>query len=255
MEYKPMRIAVLNLSGNVGKSTLAAQMLKAYRPNAKLLSVEPTNNNDSLNVADFEVEELKASQFKDIYRELMLNDDVILDVGASSIVQFMDELTKYRSAIGEFDLIVVPTVPVEKQQKDTYATIEWLNKLGVPGEKIRVVFNQYTGADTIAATYPHVFGYAESDGKKKATWAPHPIVAANEAFEIATQRETTIRALAADKTDWKAAREAAKAAKDMNALESAMDGQIAHDLAMTAIANLEQAYEDLLAPYIKAAKK
>ena len=36
------------------------------------------------------VEELKASRFRDIYRELMAADDLIVDVGASNVVTFMD---------------------------------------------------------------------------------------------------------------------------------------------------------------------
>lgn len=255
MAYQAKKIAVLNVSGNVGKTAICKNLLKAFRPEAKLISVESFNNSDALDVAGFDTQELKASKFKEIYRELMMNDDVILDVGASNVAQFMEELTKYRSSIAELDLVIVPTVPDEKQQKDTYATIDWLNKLGVPADRIRVVFNLYPGDSTVGETYSHVIGYSMSDdGKKQATWLPHVIVDKNEIFQIVDSRRTTIRQLAADPRDWKALREAAKAAKDIEALESAMDGQMAHDLASTAVANLERAYEDLFAP-IKPGKK
>jgi MinD-like ATPase involved in chromosome partitioning or flagellar assembly len=252
--YKPMKIGVLNLSGNVGKTTCATQLLAPFRANAKLISVETVNNSEALDIESLQVEELKASRFKDIYRELMTHDDLILDVGASNVATFMDELTKFRSAIGEFDMIMVPTVPADKQQKDTIATIEWLNKLGIDSDKIRVVFNQHDGADTITQTYAHIMGYAATDGKKKACWIPQPIVSTNEIFELVKGTRKTIRELANDPTDWKAARNAAKAAGDMNALDEAMDRQIAHDLSKAALANLEQAYEDLLSPYLKAKK-
>jgi hypothetical protein len=249
-----MKICVLNLSGNVGKTTLAVHLLGAVRPNAKIISVESVNNSEAADVDSLKVEELKASRFRDIYRELMIADDLIVDVGASNVAQFMDELTKYRSAIGEFDLIVVPTVPADKQQKDTIATIEWLSKLGIAGEKIRVVYNQHDGIDTIAHTYAHIFGYASDDGKQKACWLPYVIVTANDVFELIKSMRKTIAELANDPTDWKQVRNEAKAAANMEALEAAMDGQIAHDLSKAAHANLQQASEDLFAPYVKAKK-
>lgn len=250
------KAAVLNLSGNVGKTTLAKNLLAAWMAGAKVISVESVNNNDALQVDSIEVEELKASQFKQIYHALMFEDQVILDVGASNVAQFMEELTKFRSAIGELDLIVIPTVPAEKQQKDTIATIEWLHKLGVAPQRIRVVFNQYTGTNTLAETYAHVLGYAmDDDGKNKACWLPQPVVESNEVYEMISTRRRTVREVAQDTTDWNEKRAAAKANKDMQGLEEAIDGQMAHDLAVTAMANLEKAFEDLLAPYTKAAAK
>ncbi len=252
----PKKIAVLNLSGNVGKTTLAKNLLAANLPAAKVISVESVNNNDALQVDSIQVEELKASQFKQIYHSLMFEDDVILDVGASNVAQFMEELTKFRSAIGELDLIVIPTVPAEKQQKDTIATIEWLHKLGVPANRIRVVFNQYTGQDPVGATYAHVIGYSiDKDGQNKATWLPHPVVASNEVFEMITPLRRTVREVAEDKTDWHAKRAAAKAERNMEALEDAIEGQMAHDLAVSCLANLEQAFEDLMSPFAKSPKK
>lgn len=251
---KPMKICVINLSGNVGKTALAVHLLHAFRPDAKYISVESINTSEASNVDSLVVEELKGSQFKDIYRELMMNDDVIVDVGASNVMVFMDELTKFKSAIGELDLIVIPTVPADKQQKDTIATIQWLNQLGIQAAKIRVVFNQHAGDATLNQTYAHVLGYAATDGQKKACWLPHVIVSSNEVFELVKDSRRTIRELANDPTDWKALRQEAKAAKNSEALEAAMDSQIAHDLSTAAYANLEQAYEDLFSPYVKAKK-
>lgn len=254
-EY-PKKIAVLNLSGNVGKTTLAKNLLASFLPSAKVISVESVNNSEALNVDSIQVEELKASQFKQIYHALMIEDEVILDVGASNVAQFMEELTKFRSAIGELDAIVIPTVPAEKQQKDTIATIEWLHKLGVKPNRIRVVFNQYTGQDTVGNTYAHVIGYSmDPDGKDKACWAPQPVVANNEVYEMITPLRRTVREVAEDTTDWKALREAARAEKNMEKMESAIDGQMAHDLAMSAMADLDTAFEDLMAPFAKPAKK
>ncbi|WLI87834.1 StbB family protein [Massilia sp. R2A-15] len=253
--YHAMKICVLNLSGNVGKTTLAAHLLGAFRPNAKILSVESVNNTDATQIDSLTIEEFSAARFRDIYRELMMSDDLIVDVGASNVTVFMEELIKYRSAAGEFDLIVVPTVPADKQQKDTIATIEWLHRLGIAGRKIRVVFNQHQGSDTIDRMYAHIMGFALEDGKDKAHWMPAPVVTANDVYELIKATRMTMAELATDPTDWRARRHEARAAGDMDALELAMDGQIAHDLGSTAYANLQQAYSDLLAPYAGTARR
>lgn len=245
----PKKIAVLNLSGNVGKTTLTKNLLRAYMPDAKLISVETINNSDALNVEHFEVEELNASQFRNIYRELMAGDAVILDVGASNCEKFMEEMTKFKSSVSELDLVLVPTVPDVKQQKDTITTIEWLHKLGVPADRIRPIFNQYNGEQKINEAFAHVIGYSLTDGQKTATWLPHVVIENNDVFEMANTQKRTVLDIANDTTDWKAARQAAKEAKDMDALELAMDGQMAHDLAQSACANLNKGFDDLLAPY------
>jgi MinD-like ATPase involved in chromosome partitioning or flagellar assembly len=241
------KIAVLNLSGNVGKTTLGINLLAAHRPEAKYVSVETVNTSASNDIASLQVEEFSASEFKGVFREIMTNDSVIVDVGSSNVLTFMQELARFKSAVGEIDLIVIPTVPADKQQKDTVATIEWLNKLGFSSDKIRVVFNMYESADSRDAesVYSHVLGYAMTDGKCKATFEPHIIIATNEVFEVMKLARKNIRELANDPTDWKAKRAEAKAAGDLNALESAMEGQMTHDLATTAQANLAQA-ADLL---------
>lgn len=238
------KICVLNLSGNVGKSTLAVHLLAAFTPGAKVISVETINASNADNVESVEVEELAASRFKEIFREVLINDDVIVDVGASNVANFMTEMTRFKSSVGEFDLIVVPTVPADKQQKDTIATIEWLSRLGVDGRKVRVVFNQYStdSLDPVELVYSQVAGYGMSDGKSKAVFEPHAIVAQNEIYELVKGTGKTIKELADDPTDWKEKRVEAKKAGDMDGMEKAIDGQMHHDLAQTAQENLSHVH-------------
>lgn len=255
MTYQPLIIGVVCTAGSVGKSTLAAHLLAAFRPSAKLITVDSVNNNEAANIASLNVEELMASQFDDIYREIMEGDDLILDIGASNIEVFLDGLGRYRSAIGYFDLFVIPAVPGGKQQKDVITTIDLLHELGFSGEKIRVVFNQHHGSETIDHAYAHIFGYALKDGKNKARWdLPAPIVHANEIFELIKETDKTVSELATNTTNWKELRNQAKRDGDREALDLAIDGQIAHDLACSAYENLQQAYADLLAPYQEQSK-
>ena len=235
-----MKICVLNLSGNVGKSTLAVHLLAAYSPGARILSVESVNASAANDMAGLDVEELGASRFKEIFRELMQSEEIIVDVGASNVAAFMTEMKRFKSAVGEFDWVLVPTVPAVKQQLDTIATIDWLHDLGLDARKVRVVFNQYASdtQDPVEIVYSQVLGYAAADGKGKAVYEPHAVVDHNEAYELAKDCGQVVRELAGSTTDWKAARGEAKRAGDMVALERAMSGQMTHDLAVTAHENL-----------------
>lgn len=240
------KIAVINLSGNVGKTTLATNWLKAYRPEAQYISIELHNASVANEIESVKAEEFASSEFRDIFRRLMSLDDVIIDVGASNVVEFMNQLSRYKSSVGELDLIIVPTVPAEKQQTDTISTIEWLSKLGFPAEKIRVVFNMYNGGEAnlpVGNVYSQVVRYLKDDGKNKATFEPQIVISESEIFDLV--REKNIRELAEDKTDWKAKRVEAKAAGDMDAFEAAIEAQADHDLAVTAQESLSIA-SDLL---------
>lgn len=247
-----MKICVLNLSGNVGKSTLAVHLLAAYAPGARILSVESINASAANDVHGLDVEALSASRFKEIFREIMLSEDVIVDVGASNVAAFMTEMKRFKSAVGEFDLVLVPTVPADKQQRDTIATIDWLHELGLDGRKVRVVFNQYgsDALDPVEVVYSQVLGYGAADGKGKAVYEPHAVVDRNEAYELAKASGQVVRELASSTTDWKAARSEARRSGDTEALERAMSGQMTHDLAVTAHQNLARVHALLFADRI-----
>lgn len=244
-----MKICALNLSGNVGKSTLAVHLLAAYSPGARILSVESINASAADAMQGVDVEEIGASRFKEIFRELMQSEDIIVDVGASNVAAFMTEMKRFKSAVGEFDMVLVPTVPAAKQQLDTIATIGWLNELGLDSQKVRVVFNQYASntQDPVEIVYAQVVGYAAADGKGKAIYEPHAVVDHNEAYEFAKEAGQVVRELASSTIDWKAARGEAKRAGDMVALERAMSGQMTHDLAVTAHENLARVHAILFA--------
>ena len=250
---KHAKIAVINLSGNVGKTTLATNWLKANRPDAKLVSVEHYNASVATQITSAQAQEFSASQFRDIFNELLMSDEVIIDVGASNVIAFMEELSRYKSAVRELDMIVVPTVPAEKQQKDTVKTVEWLSKLGFSNDKIRVVFNMYDGGESQlppSYVYQLIHDYAASTGKGKATFEPAIVIPFNEVFDLVTNKN--IRELAEDRTDWKAKRTEAKQAGDVAALEAAVIAEGDRDLAITAQEALASASDILFG---KAAKK
>ena len=168
---------------------------------------------------------------------------MILDVGASNVTRFMAEMKKFKSAVHEIDLIVVPVVPQEKQQRDTISTLEWLAERGFDPKRIRVVFNQFANDGvSLVDAYSQIYGYLESTGNR-AAYKPEAVVVSNELYDRVKGSGKTIRELAEDKTDWRAKRTEARAAGDLSGMEEAVDGQMNKDLAQTAQENLAEVWK------------
>ena len=77
-----MKIAVVNFSGNVGKSTIAKNLLKPRINDAEIISVE------TINSAEVDGQQMKGSQFRQLSEQLLLTDSAIIDVGSSNIDGF-----------------------------------------------------------------------------------------------------------------------------------------------------------------------
>lgn len=131
-----IKVAVVNNSGNVGKSTLCHNLFIPRMPKAELIKVETINSDGTLD------ETLSANEFTEIFKRADSADCAIVDVGASNIEAFMHKLEEHKGSHEDFDLYVVPVTPPHKQQFDSVSTIENLLDLGVSPENIRVVFNQ-----------------------------------------------------------------------------------------------------------------
>lgn len=136
-----MKIFILNSSGNVGKSLLARELFYPRLKDAKLIEIETVNSGsssfDSLNITKFKADD----DFMEIYTEIITNENLILDVGASNLAAFWEETSKFAGINMLFDLFVIPTGVRGKLQEDTYKTIRFLRSEGIEDEKIKVIFN------------------------------------------------------------------------------------------------------------------
>lgn len=132
-----MNIALINFSGNVGKTTLAYHLFKPRLDNAYLVGIETIN--DAGNFYDTKV---KAKDFASIQEELLINENVILDIGSSNVEQTLIEMKKYQGSHEDLDYFIIPVTPEVKQQIDSVNTAKFLIDLGIPSEKIKFVFNQ-----------------------------------------------------------------------------------------------------------------
>ena len=130
-----LKAAVLNNSGNVGKSTICQTLLKPRLDGAEIIKVE-TINSDGTNDS-----KLSAKEFDEILKRIDDVDCTLIYIGASNIEQFMVQMLEFQGSHELIDLFIVPVTPQEKQQRDSIATINNLLDTGIDEDRIKVIFN------------------------------------------------------------------------------------------------------------------
>lgn len=143
-----MKIAVLNFSGNVGKTTIARHLLLPRIPGAVLIAVESINADD-----DHQGQSLRGRQFAELQEYLQTVDSAVVDIGASNVEELLGLMHRYRGSQEDFDAFVIPTVPALKQQRDTTATLLEMSRLGVPASRLKIVFNMVEEDSDITQTF------------------------------------------------------------------------------------------------------
>ena len=133
-----MKVAVISFSGNVGKTTIARHLLAPRMPGAKVVSIESINAGDAGTMSGHVI---RGRQFAELQEYLQVIDDVVVDIGASNVEELLALMHRYRGSHEDLDYFIVPTVPAGKQQQDTVATLAELSRLGIPADKVRLVFN------------------------------------------------------------------------------------------------------------------
>lgn len=194
-----MKVAVINMSGNVGKTTVAVNLLKPRMPETTaVFSVESINQDASADGLD--VERIKGKKFGELQHQLMMEDDAIVDVGASNVEDYLKLMQQFSGSHGEYDYFVVPVVKDKKQQGDTVKTIQALAALGVEPGRIRVVFNKLDVDETVEGEFPGIVGLATTG---VFTLTESAVIYANEAFEKIKGLGITLDQLASDSTDYR----------------------------------------------------
>jgi hypothetical protein len=205
-----MKLAVINFSGNVGKTTVARHLLAPRIPGCQVVSVESINADDGQPVT------IRGRQFAQLQEFLQSVDDVVIDIGASNVEDLLKLMRRYRGSQEDFDGFVVPTVPARKQQQDTAATLAELARIGVPATRLRLVFNQVDEDSPIEQAFETLLAYCAASG------VVQPRIAAcmtyNEVYARVRGMGQSLLELAADATDYKAAIAEAGSASDKLAL-------------------------------------
>lgn len=233
-----MKVAVINFSGNVGKTTVAAHLLKPRMGDAPIFSIESLNVDASAD--GLEVEKMRGKKFGDLQEQLMMLDSAIVDVGASNVEEFLKMMQQYAGSHEEFDYFVVPVVKEKKQQGDTVNTIRALSKIGIPKGKIRLVFNMVEVDESIEDEFAALFGLAISE--KSFIVRPESVIYSNEVFERMKAVGKSLGEITADETDYRAK---LRQAADDAERELCVKMVALKRLAVTANQNLDSVFKTL----------
>jgi hypothetical protein len=233
-----MKIAVLNFSGNVGKTTVAGHLLKARIAGAPIYSIESINTGADADGLD--VEKMKGKKFGELIDELMPLDSAIVDVGASNVEDFLKLMQQYAGSHEEFDFFVIPVIKEKKVQADTVNTVRALQKLGIDRKRIRLVFNKVDVDESVPDEFAALFGLAESE--KSCVVKVQATIYANEVFERLKSVGKSLGDVTSDDTDYRAR---LREAKDDDEKEHCVRMVALKRLAVTANKNLDDVYSAL----------
>ncbi|MDP2261798.1 MAG: StbB family protein [Hydrogenophaga sp.] len=190
-----MKIAVINFSGNVGKTTVARHLLLPRIDGAELIAIE------SLNADEGQSQALRGRQFGELQEYLQTIDHAVVDIGASNVEELLGLMQRYRGSHEDFDGFVVPTVPALKQQQDTIATLVELARMGVPAAKIRLVFNMVDRGVDFKNTFFLVLGFLTE--RPLATVNLECRLGTNEIYARVRHQGVDLATLARDDTDYR----------------------------------------------------
>ena len=92
-----MKVAVINFSGNVGKTTVARHLLAPRIDGAEVIAVE------SINADDGQANALRGKQLGELQEYLQTVENVVVDIGASNVEDLLSLMHKYRRSHEGFD--------------------------------------------------------------------------------------------------------------------------------------------------------
>ena len=191
-----MKIFIANRSGNVGKTTIRRHLFEPRMPGAEVVSVETINNDGADEGA------IRGEQFALVQDLLLTVDQVIVDIGSSNFEAFRDLMRKYEGSHDDVDRFIIPTEPEIKQEKDTILTINDLADMGVPAEKIVVLFNKIRREEQIEEGFQLLHAFHSNE--RRFTLRRDAFVLENPIFETLSKLPgRTLAEIRDDPTDYK----------------------------------------------------
>ena len=192
-----MRITVMNYTGTVGKTTIATHLLSPRMGGAPIIAVESINETAAgMGVA---VEQMKGDKFRELFQRMVVTEDLIVDVGASNIEDFLEGMSRLDDSHVEFDFFIVPVTNGTKEQRETISMISTLATLGVPPEKIRLLFNRVESS--VEEEFNILLNYVGKNNN--ATVNTHAAIYENELFDLLAIKKLSIDKLLNDPKDYK----------------------------------------------------
>jgi hypothetical protein len=137
---KPVKVALISLAGQIGKSTLGCHVLQGYLPEGtRRIAVE--SHKDSCGAQEHVSATLEGIK---TLQSAILNPkySAIVDFGLNEFNEAVKILTQFKHIFGFLTTIIVPVDNSVTGKSQTKATIELLKELGVPAGKILVIPNR-----------------------------------------------------------------------------------------------------------------
>lgn len=234
-----MKVVVLNYTGTVGKTTVAAHLLAPRMGDAPIFAIETIN--ETAEGLGLDVEKLRGEQFKGLFNELIKLDNAIIDVGASNVEEFLNGMARFEDSHMEIDYFVVPVTSGTKQMKETISMISSLEDFAIPAEKIRIIFNRVE--TDVQEEFATLIQYAKK--QKSCTVNTRAAIAENELFDLLAIKRLSIGTILADETDYKLKIKEIGKDGDKKLRDHYADLFVIKSLAKSVNRNLDAAFEAL----------
>ena len=239
-----LRILVMSISGNTGKTTLSRHLLLPSFRNARLLRSESINDSGE-SKASLTV---RGKHFEKIAEVLASTQQpVIVDIGSSNIEDVCKVLQNFGSKANRLiDMIVVPCTTFSKYA-DVVKLLSDLSDLGIDGRKIFILKNRVNDVDMMDSDFVETIAAAKAFG---VTVIDRPVIEL-EVYTKLDHLPGTINEVLADPTDYEAATKAALAGNDLVAAKEAIEADFRRSYSETAVKNMKKVRADLFDSFVK----
>jgi hypothetical protein len=239
-----MKVVICSLAGSVGKTTVTAHLLHPRMPEAKIYAVDTTN----ATAAHFgiEVEAFSGEDFAKLYKSIVRNDNLIIDVGGSKEGKEFLAGMDWMDGQDEIDVFVIPARPNDKDQKAAVKTIELLLAQGVDKNKIKVIFNAVK--KNTVDEFDYLLGALTVHN---IPFTLDTTIFANDLFDILSVYGRNMDAVLKDTTDYK---KIVRSTEDEDELTKASDLMVAQKAAPKVNENLSTVFNAIF-PAKKAEKR
>lgn len=200
------KVAILSYNGSCGKTIVATRLLLPRMPESTFFAVE-TINLSATDLGVKNVETLAGKNFGELIEALVLEDNAIVDIGASNIEQFFEQMSRFEGAVEEFDKYLIPVTPEPKSWQEGAKTASALSALGIPADKIILLPNRIERDPR--EEIPSIYNAVEHEGF--ATIRDDAFVFESEVFEFLNHNQMSFEDLIGDNVDY---REKARKTKD-----------------------------------------
>ena len=129
----------------------------------------------------------------------MLADSAIIDVGASNVEDFMVNLEGFEEAHEDIDYYIIPVTSGTKEQIESVRMIESLTAIGIPFEKIKVLFNRVQR--DVESEFPIIQNFHGQN--KTFSLNNRCAIYETELFDALSIRRMSLQGLMADGIDYK----------------------------------------------------